>query len=46
VAVRFGSETAVLLKISHPNSSWTPGAFYKYFYNHARRLRLEKLLFV
>jgi hypothetical protein len=24
-------------------SSWTPGVFYTYFYNHARRLRLEKL---
>ena len=30
--------------ISHRDSSWTPGAFYTYFYNHARRLRLEKLL--
>ena len=30
--------------ISHPNSSWTPGVFYTYFYNHAHRLRLEKLL--
>jgi hypothetical protein len=31
---------------SHPHSSWTPGVFYKYFYNHARRLRLEKLLYL
>ena len=26
-------------------SSWTPEAFYTRFYNHAHRLRLEKLLF-
>jgi hypothetical protein len=32
--------------ISHPHSSWTPGVFYTYFYNHARRLRLEKLLYL
>jgi hypothetical protein len=25
-------------------SSWTPGVFRTYFYNHAHRLRLEKLL--
>jgi hypothetical protein len=30
--------------ISPLNSSWTPGVFYTYFYNHAHRLRLEKLL--
>jgi hypothetical protein len=30
--------------ISDRNSSSTPGVFYKYFYNHAHRLRLEKLL--
>ena len=28
------------------NLSWTPGVFYTYFYNHARRLRLEKLLYL
>jgi hypothetical protein len=27
-------------------SSWTPGVFYTYFYNHARRLRIEKLLYL
>ena len=27
-------------------SSSTPGVFYKYFYNYARRLRLEKLLYI
>jgi hypothetical protein len=27
-------------------SSWTPGVFYTCFYNHARRLRLEKLLYI
>jgi hypothetical protein len=27
-------------------SSSTPGVFYTYFYNHARRLRLEKLLYI
>ena len=26
------------------HSRWTPGVFYTHFYNHARRLRLEKLL--
>jgi hypothetical protein len=26
------------------NSSSTPGVYYTYFYNHARRLRLEKKL--
>jgi hypothetical protein len=30
--------------ISHRDSSSTPGAFYTHFYNHAHRLRLEKLL--
>jgi hypothetical protein len=34
------------LHASGVNSSWTPGVFYKYFYNHACRLRLEKLLFI
>jgi hypothetical protein len=24
--------------------TWTPGVFYTYFYDHAHRLRLEKLL--
>ena len=33
-----------LYYISGFNSSWTPGVFYTYFYNHAHRLRLEKLL--
>jgi hypothetical protein len=28
-------------RISVVNSSWTPGVFYTYFYNHARCLRLE-----
>ena len=27
-------------------SSSTPGVFYTYFYNHAHRLRLEKLLYL
>ena len=30
--------------ISHRHSSGPPGVFYTYFYNYARRLRLEKLL--
>jgi hypothetical protein len=30
--------------VSPPLSSPTPGVFYTYFYNHAHRLRLEKLL--
>jgi hypothetical protein len=32
--------------ISGFNSSWTPGVFYTCSYNHARRLRLEKLLYI
>jgi hypothetical protein len=32
--------------ISPFDSSWTPGVFYTYFYNHARRTRLEKLLYL
>jgi hypothetical protein len=28
------------------NSISTPGVFYAYFYNHAYRLRLEKLLYL
>jgi hypothetical protein len=32
--------------ISPPNSSPTPGVFYTYFYNYARRPRLEKLLYL
>jgi hypothetical protein len=27
-----------------PSFKWAPGVFCTYFYNHARRLRLEKLL--
>jgi hypothetical protein len=27
-------------------SSWAPGVFYTYSYNHARRLRLEKVLYI
>jgi hypothetical protein len=27
-------------------SSWIPGVFYTYFYNHVHRLRLEKLLYL
>jgi hypothetical protein len=34
----------LLIYISPRQSSWTPGVFYTYFYNHARRLRLEKLI--
>jgi hypothetical protein len=32
--------------ISGFDSSSTPEVFYTYFYNHARRLRLEKLLYL
>jgi hypothetical protein len=32
--------------ISDNNSRPAPGVFHKYFYNHARRLRLEKLLYL
>jgi hypothetical protein len=34
----------VCVHVSHPHSSSTPGVFYAHFYNHAHRLRLEKLL--
>jgi hypothetical protein len=40
------SITTGILHISPPVSSWTPGVFYTYFYNHAHRLRLEKLLYL
>jgi hypothetical protein len=33
-----------MVYISPFDSSLTPGAFYTYFYNHVRRLRLENLL--
>jgi hypothetical protein len=36
----------VVTEISGFNSSSTPGVFYINFYNHARRLRLEKLLYM
>jgi hypothetical protein len=36
----------VLITGSHPHSSGPPGVFYTYFYNHAHRLRLEKLLYL
>ena len=32
--------------ISPFHSRGTPGVFYTYFYNHARRFRLEKLLYL
>jgi hypothetical protein len=32
--------------INDRHSSWAPGVFYTYFYNHAHRLRLEKLLYL
>jgi hypothetical protein len=34
----------VIMYVSGRLSSSTPGVFYTYFYNHAHRLRLEKLL--
>ena len=34
------------LQISDLDSFRTPGVFYTHFYNHAHRLRLEKLLYV
>jgi hypothetical protein len=36
----------IYIYISFVYSSSTPGVFYKYFYNHALRLRLEKLLYI
>jgi hypothetical protein len=35
----------IYIYISPPVSSPTPGVFYTYFYNHARRLHLERLLY-
>jgi hypothetical protein len=31
--------------ISDLDGVWAPQLFYKYFYNHAHRLRLQKLLY-
>jgi hypothetical protein len=39
-------ESRGLIYISELDSSWTPGAFYTCFYNHAHRLHLEKLLYI
>jgi hypothetical protein len=36
----------IYIYISPLNSSSTPGVFYTCFYNHAHRLRLEKLLWL
>jgi hypothetical protein len=37
----------IMLCIASPRlSSSTPGVFYAYFYNHAHRLRLEKLIYL
>lgn len=36
----------VCIYVSPFDSSWTPGVFYTCFYNHARRLHLEKLLYL
>jgi hypothetical protein len=36
----------IYIHISPRDSSWTPGVFCTYFYNHTRRLRLEKLKLV
>ena len=41
-----GCKATDLRYISHPNSSWIPGVFYTYHYNHAHRLRPEKLLYL
>ena len=38
------AEPPSILYVSGLDSGWTPGVFYTYFYNHAHRLRLEKLL--
>ena len=35
-----------MMHVSTVYSSSTPGVFCTYFYNHARRLRLEKLLYI
>jgi hypothetical protein len=32
--------------VSPPISTWTPEVFYTLFFNHAHRLRLEKLLYL
>jgi hypothetical protein len=36
----------IYIYISGVLSNWTPGVFYTYFYNHARRLRLETLVYI
>ena len=45
-AVDLGLHTVSVLHISDLDRFWTPGVFCTYFYNHARRLRLEKLLYL
>jgi hypothetical protein len=40
------SAWSLVCQISPPDSSPTPGVFYTYSYNHAHRLRLEKLLYL
>jgi hypothetical protein len=40
------SARASIIHASGRHSSPTPGEYYTYFYNHARRLRLEKLLYL
>jgi hypothetical protein len=37
---------SLLIYISGPHSRGAPGVFYKCFYNHARRLRLRRLLYL
>ena len=53
-ALRFAVSSPLFLMMRHINtcntsgldSFSTPQLFYTYFYNHARRLRLEKLLYI
>jgi hypothetical protein len=43
----FPFNVQVLISVSFiQDSSSTPGVFYTNFYNHARRLRLKKLLYI
>ena len=35
-----------LCYVSDLEQAWAPQLFYTYFYNHAPRLRLEKLLYI
>ena len=46
MAVMIHVTHVAVINFSPRLSSCTPGVFYTYFYSHAHRLRLEKLLYI